>query len=206
MVYNNSSLKNKHTSIFCNRFSDFFTAMPYKPKFCCECGEPIERVGWALLTSRRFCELCETEYKLDDWIPRATVAAGILFGIFGLGTFLQKAEKPLSLASGNSTNINKSAVNTQISVEANVQSFAKTQEANLVVAQSSAKPPIAQPKPASKVQKVENQQSAAQETMYFCGAETKKGTLCRHLVKGGRCWQHAGKPAMLPPEKLVANR
>ncbi len=181
--------------------------MPYKPKFCCQCGEPIERAGWTLLTSRRFCELCETDYKLDDWIPRAIVAAGILFGIFGLGTFLQKAEKPLSLASGNSTNINKSAVNTQVSVNANAQSFVKIQETNLDGRQLPSKSPIAAAKQDLKAQKVENQPSAAQEKIYFCGAETKKGTPCkRHGKVGGRCWQHEGKPAMLPPEKLIASQ
>ncbi len=181
--------------------------MPYKPKFCCECGEQIERTRWTLLTSRRFCELCETDFKLDDLIPKATVAAGILLGIFGLGMFLQKAEKPLNLVSGNSPNINKSVVNTQVSVNANAQSFAKIQETNFAAAQSPTKYPTALPKQDLKTQKVENQPRAAQETMYFCGAETKKGTPCSRRMKGGgRCWQHVGKPAMLPPEKLVASR
>jgi hypothetical protein len=181
--------------------------MPYKPKFCCECGEPIERINWTLLTSRRFCQLCATDFKLDDLIPKATVGIAILFGIFGLGTFLKKAEKPLNLASGNSTNVNKSVVNTQVSFAANAQSFAKIQETNLAVAPSLLKPPIAPAKQDLKTQKVENQANAAQETIYFCGAETKKGTPCTRRVKGGgRCWQHVGKAAMLPSEKLVASR
>ena len=50
-------------------------------------------------------------------------------------------------------------------------------------------------------------QNAASETVYFCGAQTKKGTPCTRRVKGGgRCWQHQGQPAMLPPEKLIASR
>ena len=180
--------------------------MPYKPKFCCQCGTPIERTNWTLLTSRRFCELCETDYKLEDWIPRAIVAAAVLFGIFGIGTLLKKPGKPLNLASANSTIVNKSAVNTQVAVNANVQSFAKTQESNLV-AQSPAKLLNVPPKPDLKAQKAGNQTSAAQETMYFCGAETKKGTPCSRRMKGNiRCWQHEGKPAMLPVEKLVASR
>ncbi len=181
--------------------------MPYKPKFCCQCGDSIERANWTLLTSRRFCELCETDYKVDDWIPRAIVAAGILLSIFGLGMFLQKPEKPLNLASGNSTNINKIAINSPNSVNTNVQSFAKIQDTNPAVVQPQAKPSIASPKSDIKVQKVENQTDVAQETIYFCGAETKKGMPCTRRVKGGgRCWQHIGKPAMLPPEKLIASR
>jgi len=46
-----------------------------------------------------------------------------------------------------------------------------------------------------------------EETVYFCGAPTKKGTPCSRRVRGGgRCWQHQGQNAMLPPEKLTASR
>jgi len=181
--------------------------MPYKPKYCCQCGEPIERTYWTLLTSRRFCELCETDYKLEDWIPRAIFAVGILFGLFGMGMFLQKAEKPLNLVSSNSTNINKSLVNNQVSVNANAQSFAKLQETNHVPEQLPSKSTITAIKQNLKTQKVENQPSAAPEIVYFCGAETKKGMPCSRRMKGGgRCWQHTGKAAMLPPEKLIASQ
>jgi hypothetical protein len=43
-----------------------------------------------------------------------------------------------------------------------------------------------------------------EEVVYICGARTKKGTPCQRRVRGPeRCWQHRGKPAMLPPSKLV---
>jgi hypothetical protein len=43
-----------------------------------------------------------------------------------------------------------------------------------------------------------------EETVYVCGARTKKGTPCsRRVHQPGRCWQHKGMPAMLPAEKLV---
>jgi hypothetical protein len=42
------------------------------------------------------------------------------------------------------------------------------------------------------------------EVVYICGARTKKGTPCQRRVRGpGRCWQHRGMPAMLPPSKLI---
>ena len=42
------------------------------------------------------------------------------------------------------------------------------------------------------------------ETVSICGARTKRGAPCSRRVRGtGRCWQHRGKPAMLPPSKLV---
>ncbi|MFN0277264.1 MAG: hypothetical protein ACKVRN_01545 [Pyrinomonadaceae bacterium] len=41
---------------------------------------------------------------------------------------------------------------------------------------------------------------------YRCGAQTAKGTPCKHRVKGSvRCFQHTGMPAMLPPDKLKIN-
>lgn len=185
--------------------------MFYKPKFCCQCAEPIERANRNLFTSRRFCELCATDYKLADLVPKIIVGAGILFGILGLGTFLRKAEKPLNLASsnfvGNTSNTNKSIVNTAVSINANAQSFTKTQNANQAVAAPTGKLPTVPPMQEVKSRKVENLPGAAQETVYFCGAETKKGTPCTRRVKGGgRCFQHIGKPAMLPPDKLVASR
>jgi hypothetical protein len=42
------------------------------------------------------------------------------------------------------------------------------------------------------------------EVVYICGARTKKGTPCQRRVRApGRCWQHRGRPAMLPPAKLI---
>jgi hypothetical protein len=43
------------------------------------------------------------------------------------------------------------------------------------------------------------------DTVYMCGARTKKGTPCKRRVHvaGERCYQHKGKPAMVPLEKLV---
>jgi hypothetical protein len=44
----------------------------------------------------------------------------------------------------------------------------------------------------------------AAEIVSICGARTKKGTPCSRRVRGtGRCWQHRGKPAMLPASKLI---
>lgn len=181
--------------------------MLYKPKFCCECGVPIERTEWTFLASRRFCQLCDTDYKFVDWIPRVTMLAGILLGIFGLGTFLQKPAKPLNLVSSNAANVSKSVVNAPVSAVANAASTSKTQEVNSAAAQSSPKSPVEVARQDVKVQKLENQQNAAQEVIYFCGAETQKGTPCTRRKKGGgRCWQHAGKAPMLPPDKLIASR
>src|SRR5215213_4346730 len=71
--------------------------MFYTPKHCCECGEKIDRDEWKLLTSRRFCEICEGEFKKQDWLPRVIIGLGILGVVFGAGSFLKKSDKPLNV-------------------------------------------------------------------------------------------------------------
>ena len=71
--------------------------MFYKPKFCSDCGEKVERADWKPWTSRQFCELCETDHKMGEWLPRMVFAVGILGAVFGLGTYLQRPEKPLNI-------------------------------------------------------------------------------------------------------------
>ena len=64
-----------------------------------------------------------------------------------------------------------------------------------LVIQRVASSPNNNPQPAS--------QTAPVDDVYICGARTKKGTPCSRRVHGPvRCWQHKGKPAMLPVEKL----
>ena len=60
--------------------------MLYKPNFCCNCGEKIERIEWNLLTSRRFCAVCSAEHRRHDYFPRVAVTAGALAVMFGFGS------------------------------------------------------------------------------------------------------------------------
>ncbi|CAN5414939.1 hypothetical protein BH20ACI1_BH20ACI1_06430 [soil metagenome] len=184
--------------------------MSYKPKFCCQCGEKIERIDWNLNSSRRFCELCETEFKIHDFLPRIAVVCGILFGIFGLGSYWQKSGDTVKSTpkqfSSASLNINKNAANQaaapQILTNQNVQSLAQT-PTNISAAES--KPPIASS--VKETKQLEAAPNVPTVKLYYCGAQTKKGTPCSHKVKGGgRCWQHTGQPAMLPEEKLLVSQ
>ena len=61
--------------------------MLYKPKFCCQCGEQIQRIDWNLRTSRRFCELCETEFTVYEWMPKIGLYR-VDIRIFFIGSFL----------------------------------------------------------------------------------------------------------------------
>ncbi len=174
--------------------------MSYKPKFCCQCGEKIERVDWKFLTSRRFCELCETELGIYDKIPLFLIAGGVLFGLFGIGAYLGTPDKTMNLAANNLVARSGTTIEPKQSLSQQVPSNAPVQTpqipANaLALTKNDLLTSAAKPKKESG------------EPVYFCGAPTKKGTPCSRRVKGGgRCWQHSGQTPMVAQEKLrVAN-
>ncbi len=188
--------------------------MLYKPKFCCQCGDKIERVDWNLLTSRRFCDLCQTEFTIYDWLPKIGLGIGMLFGIFFIGSFFRTADKTDSFATPKY--LNNAPQKNDLPNQKRTDQLAEipnnqTQQGNLnatpaiqtqtndqnagVVNQSTG-----QKKQAELLQSRQNEKK---DPVYFCGAETKKGTPCSRRVKGGgRCWQHEGKVAMLPDKQL----
>ncbi len=183
--------------------------MPYKPKYCCQCADKIERVEWKLTTSRRFCELCETEYKIYDFLPRIVIVTGILFGILGFGTYWGQSGKSLETVPKQLAAISPSANknNSQRAIAAQVS----TNNIVPVLGQppdsvtGDVKTPTAPFAMKSEKQKLTG--AAVEpplEKIYYCGAQTKKGSACTHKVKGGgRCWQHTGQPAIVAQEKLL---
>ena len=184
--------------------------MFYKPNYCCNCGEKIERENWSFAASRRFCDVCQTDFVLNERLPQMFIVLMAFVGIFGIGSYWRSGDKPLTVstkqfastlpnqsknpsnqASQVSTNSGASQLAQTNNVQTNRQITAQTQ--NL----TSKKPP----------NQTENAPLTAEEPVYFCGAPTKKGTPCSRRVKGGgRCWQHKGQNAMLPPEKLIAGQ
>ena len=188
--------------------------MFYKPKYCCNCSEKIERVKWNLRTSRRFCQLCETEFVAQEWIPRLIVAFGLIIGIVGLTGYFQKpTEKPLKISASNlSGNISQakkdlSAPPAGVPIQANSNVQTPAQSSASLVEQRRKQTPMLPPAAQNAQPEAAKNQLNSAEQVYFCGAATKKSTVCSRRVKGGgRCWQHAGQPAILPPEKLIARR
>ena len=187
--------------------------MFYKPAYCCHCGEKIDRAKWGIKDSRRFCESCASEFVLKEWIPRAIVFGGVLALLFGFGTLLRKTEKPLSVATSNaSTNPAQNQKSQQFLSNANVQNpVPPSNSTNNAPSQAQKQNPSDLKSPESlRLQtgaKSADKQNPASGAVYFCGARTKKGTPCSRRVKGGgRCWQHSGQPAMLPPEKLLISQ
>jgi hypothetical protein len=179
--------------------------MLYRPTFCCDCGNKIERTKWRFWTSRRFCENCETEFRKEEWLPTVFLSfIALVGGLYGFGSYLKTPEKPLALTSNRASNSsvektqNKNVQEIAANSAKTVQPISGNTNQNAAVKNASA---------SLTLTKTESLQNTADEPVYFCGAQTKKGTPCGRKVRGGgRCWQHTGQPAMLPKDKLVAMR
>jgi hypothetical protein len=180
--------------------------MPYKPKYCCQCGEKIDRIDWKPWTSRRFCQLCETDFGIYDKLRGVLVFIGLLCGLYGAGSYFQKPERQLNVAPQQfiASNVRDNAAQPK-----SVASVLTGTVHPSVQTNSSAAPPKTHPataEPANLTTKTAKTKiTEAAEKVYFCGAPTRKETMCSRRVKnGGRCWQQAGQAALLPPEKLIA--
>ena len=162
--------------------------MLYKPNFCCNCGEKIERTDWNLLTSRRFCEACAAENKRHDRLPQLTVAGGALAVVFGIGTLFGGGREPAVPV----RTINASPAISKPDTPAS-RPVEKSE-----VRQTEAAPPTTDVPTAREPGTLPATDPQTPAKTYYCGALTKKGTPCSRKVKaaGTRCFQHEGKPAM----------
>lgn len=177
--------------------------MLYKPTFCCQCGNKIEREKWSILTSRRFCENCEGAFRKEEYLfPAILISLTLVSSLSAIGHFLKTPEKPLTLTTKKIS---------RESPEIYPPNLEKPKESGVTANQNLLQdrvPTVSLQKSDAdsvSVIKARELQNAVDETVYFCGAQTKKGTPCSRKVKGyNRCWQHLGQTAMLPKNKLVA--
>jgi hypothetical protein len=148
----------------------------YKPNFCCECGEPVPGTRRRVWASRRFCRTCAPRFRRAGLKVALLLATLLFLPGFLLGRLLRPPSPPLIMERG-------------------AQSLAPLPTA----------PAPAKPQPTYGPDGTANERpTEPEEVVYICGARTKKGTPCQRRVRGpGRCWQHRGRPAMLPPSKLV---
>lgn len=174
--------------------------MLYRPKFCAECGEKIERAEWHLWTSGRFCELCDSGRKGSEMLARFTVAAGVfcVFGFVVLNFVAPNSSKatplvPLRQAVDNSPGRlirpaeNHAAMPPTATPSVNVAPVGNAESPTAALRAQPAIPRVV-------------------DAVYMCGAATKKGTPCSRRVREKvRCWQHTGMPAMVPDDKLRVN-
>ncbi|MEO6588559.1 MAG: hypothetical protein ABIP06_04450 [Pyrinomonadaceae bacterium] len=124
-----------------------------------------------------------------------------MFGLFGIGTFLIGDEKSNTSALRQSRNV--VAVNNQIKPET-AGNFVQTGNKQIVQQTANKIESNANNNRVAVEIRDKDIEQAKVEKVYYCGAATKKGTPCSRKVKGGgRCWQHTGQEAILPPEKLL---
>jgi len=181
----------------------------FRPTFCANCGEKIERAEWGIFTSRRFCQVCESEFKGQDLIPRFIVGVGVLIGVLGFGGYLKSGSAP---SDAQLVRQPKKFVEQSMSVPQGIPkepaaSAAGPSNSNLAVSASSQNqiPTVSQnvDPPLSAAQKLPKLKAEPVEALYFCGARTAKGTPCKHRVKGSvRCFQHVGMEALIPQDQL----
>lgn len=166
--------------------------MLYKPNYCCNCSEKIERIEWNMLTSRRFCGSCAVENRRYDYGVRILVASGMLAIVFGIGNLWgsgggkQQMTSVVPVAAGTDEHPAPTA-------------FANTVRSGPRVA-ISMDPSDAIANSNSPGTALEGKSERSINSKFYCGALTKKGTPCSRKVrtKGARCYQHEGKPAAPP--------
>lgn len=156
----------------------------YRPNFCAECGSGVERLRWRVWTSGRFCPACEKRLGGKRLVAGATLCACLLALGFGLGRAARHApprvviERQFSAAAATT-------------VRAGIDGAAAGDGAS--TGRTYGPDGAADERPTDPL-----------EVVSVCGARTKKGTPCSRRVRGiGRCWQHRGKPAILPKDKLT---
>ena len=187
------------------RRSGMVTDMLFRPSFCANCGEKIERAEWSILTSRRFCQVCESEFKGQDLIPRVIVGLGVVATIFGFGSYL-KSGAPVETKGFNQPRRFVEQTGSQAQLSSANSVGPQPGNANAAFLRQPGPANIASTSNAAVAAQVAKPKVETAEPIYYCGAQTKKGTPCSRRVKGNvRCFQHLGMPAMLPAEKLRVN-
>lgn len=161
----------------------------YRPNFCADCGERVERARWRLWTSRKFCQNCEKRFPQTKRIFSVSLlCATLLTGSFLMGRALRPTAPPVIIERGEISLASAGQPSGAVSNEApNANNSAEPRPPRYGVSGTNAEAP-----------------TDPNEIVSICGARTQRGTPCSRRVRGtGRCWQHRGRPAMLPPERLI---
>ena len=152
----------------------------HHPNFCAECGAQLRRKGWRVSQSRNFCEDCARRLGKNGVLRPLVTIAAIAISAFTLGRYLRPPPPPLIIERASNSPLSDLPVNV------NEPARKSNHEDN-------------------STKDLSRGAQSTDDTVYICGARTKKGTPCRRRVHfaGERCFQHKGMPAMLPVDKLI---
>jgi hypothetical protein len=176
----------------------------YKPNFCAECGAQVLRADWHFWTSRRFCADCARRFRKERILLPLIISTGLFATGLLMGRAARPAAPPLTVeratlplvapAPPTSTKNGTQMAETGTTNEAANKSKEGATASQVETFYGPNGTPTERP-------------TAPDETVSICGARTQKGTPCQRRVRGtGRCWQHKGLPAMLPPSKLIVQK
>jgi hypothetical protein len=156
--------------------------------YCAECGAQMKRRGWRAWLKSHLCEGCARRLGRGFARPLAVIAI-LAISAFGLGRYLRPASPPLIIQRAANSPLSDLPISLNDSAKAG---------------RNSSPAEIKQTSDDPSVRRTANAASA-DDVVYLCGARTQKGTPCHRRVHsaGERCYQHKGKPAILPPEKLI---
>jgi hypothetical protein len=159
--------------------------------YCAECGAHLKRKGWRVWLNGSRCEDCSRRLGKTRLARPLSVIATIVIAAFALGRHSGPAAPPLVI---------ERAANSPLSdLPVNLNDTAKFASRNT---NSLSEIPLTSEDRSARSAAIPG---SADELVYLCGARTQKGTPCHRRVHfaGERCYQHKGKPAILPPEKLI---
>ena len=159
--------------------------------YCAECGARLKRKGWRAWWDGSLCETCGRRLGKSSFARLLAIIAIIVLVAFALGRYLRPGAPPLVI---------ERAANSPLSdLPVNVNAPSKP-----VSRSTNSQSQLPQTSDDASARQTTNPGAAA-DLVYLCGARTQKGTPCHRRVHfaGDRCYQHKGKPAILPPEKLI---
>lgn len=165
----------------------------YRPNFCADCGGRVERRRWRVWTSRRFCATCERRVGRGRLTRVLLLCALLVAAGFALGRAGRERSVPLVVERAEFADA--AAATREGATDSG--GAAEREGGDGTAAKKVA--------PAYGPDGTEGERPTdPSEVVSICGARTQKGTPCSRRVRGtGRCWQHRGRAAMLPPGKLV---
>jgi len=159
--------------------------------YCAECGAHLKRKGWRGWLNGSLCEDCSRRLGKTSLARSLAFIAIIVIAAFALGRYLRPGAAPLVIERAANSPLSDLPVNLNDTVKSGSRNTTSQGE-------------IPQASDDRSARQTANTGSA-DDVVYLCGARTQKGTPCHRRVHfaGERCYQHKGKPAILPPEKLI---